>query len=128
MDGRGLHELLIGSGFGWDGLSTQKIGEVIDSLIEQMHFARESLDLQFGTAVDFEVQFAAHAILRVLPILAHHDDGSLDGSEHGEEEVEEDERVRIPGFVIKENVGRGVDDENGGERDDEGPGSAEPGN
>src|SRR5205809_573669 len=104
MDGRGLHEMLIGSGLGGDGLSTEKIGEVIDPLIEEMHFSRESLDLQFGAAVDFEVEFAAHAILRVLPILAHHDDRSLDGSEHGEKEVEKDERVGIPCLFIEEDV------------------------
>ena len=87
MDGRGLHELLIGSGFGWDGLSTQKIGEVIDSLVEEMHLSRKTLDLQFGASIDVEVEFAADPVFCVLAILTHHDDRSLDGSEHGEKEV-----------------------------------------
>ena len=56
------------------------------------------LNFGFGAEVDVVVEFAAHAVLCVLTILAHHDYGSLDCGEHGEEEVEQDEGVGVPGL------------------------------
>ena len=55
------------------------------------------LDFGFGAAVDVVVEFAAHAILRVLAVLAHHDDRRLNGGEHREKQIEQDERIGIPG-------------------------------
>ena len=75
------------------------VGEVVE-------LAAEGLDFGFGAAVDFEVEFAAEAVAGVLAVLAHHDDRRLDGGEHGEEEVEQDEGVGVPGFAA---VGEQVD-------------------
>src|SRR5580658_3567628 len=71
----------------------EKVVEVAEFVVHQIQLAGEVLDLRFGAAVHFEVQLATQAVLFVLAILAHHDDGGLDGGEHGEEEVQQDERV-----------------------------------
>src|SRR5215831_14870807 len=75
----------------------EQVLNVSDLIAEQVQLARESLDLAFGTAVNFEVEFAAQPILGVLAILAHHDDGRLDGGEHRKDQVEKNERIGIPG-------------------------------
>ena len=72
-----------------------------------MELAGEVLDLGFGAAVDVIVQFAAETVLHVLAVLTHHDDGGLDAGEHGEEEVEQDVGVGVPGFVAAQHVADG---------------------
>lgn len=47
----------------------------------------DASDLALRDAVHLEIQLAACSVLRVLTILAHHDDGSLNGSEHGQEQI-----------------------------------------
>ena len=79
----------------------EQIGEIVDSLIEQIQLSRQPLDLGFGAAIDVEIEFAAQAVFGVLAILAHHDDRRLDGGEHGEKQVEQDERVGIPGLCCR---------------------------
>src|SRR5262245_54850 len=71
-------------------LSPEQIGDVVDLVADEVELFRETLDLGLGAAVDVEVHFAADAVLLVLSVLAHHDDGRLDRREHGEEEVQED--------------------------------------
>src|ERR1700686_5142156 len=44
---------------------------------QQSQLPRQPLNLSFGSAVYVVILFAAQAIFRILPVLAHHDDGSL---------------------------------------------------
>ena len=67
------------------------------------------MNLRFGAPVYVKVQLAAQAILLVLTVLAHHDDGRLDGGEHGKEQIEKDERVGIPGLAFQGNIHARVD-------------------
>jgi hypothetical protein len=46
-----------------------------------------------GGEVYVEVEFGSQAVSGVLAILAHHDDRSLHGCKHGEEEVEQNEWI-----------------------------------
>ena len=66
---------VIGSGYAF---SAQKIGKIIDPLIEQIQLAGHPLDLGFGAAIDVEIEFATQPVFGVLTILTHHDDGGLD--------------------------------------------------
>ena len=66
----------------------------------------------------------------VLAVLAHHDDRRLNGGEHGEEEVEQDEGIGVPGLAVhgnQDNAEDNVTGHRGEEEDDEGPGTAEAG-
>src|SRR5215475_8575678 len=47
-------------------------------------------DFDLGLHVDAVIGFATDAILRVLPVLAHHDDRRLQGGQRGETEIEQD--------------------------------------
>ena len=78
---------------------------------ELIHAQGERLNFCFGADVDLVVEFAAHAVLRVLAVLAHHDDRGLHGGEHREEQIEQDEGVRVPGAVLEGDVDPGVADE-----------------
>ena len=56
---------------------------ILDLVQDQIHAARQGLNLRLRAPVDFEIQLAADAIFSVLPILAHHDDRRLNGGQHG---------------------------------------------
>jgi hypothetical protein len=101
--------------------------ELVELFDELVHALGQGLDFGFGADVDLVVEFAADAVFGVLAVLAHHDDGGLDAGEHGEEEIEQDEGVGIPGAVLEGDVDPGVGDEDEAEEDDEGPGAAEAG-
>jgi len=107
------------------GAVSKEVFDIADLVDGEVEFAGESLDLGFGAAVDVEVEFAAEAVLGVLTVLAHHDDRCLESGEHGEEEVEQDEGIRIPGVRMSEDVDAGVDDERYEKGDDELPGTPE---
>src|SRR5580704_584317 len=75
----------------------QQVVEIADLVAEGVELAGQSLNVGSGAAVDIEIEFAAQAIFEVLAVLAHHDNRSLNGGEHGKEQVEQDVRIRIPG-------------------------------
>ena len=117
-------EVVFAAGFGGEA---EAVVDVADEVGESVDFAAEGLDFRFGAAVDVEVEFGAEAVAGVLAVLTHHDDRGLDGGEHGEEEVQEDVGVRVPGFAAADVAQQGVGDEGDAEGDDEGPGAAEAG-
>src|SRR6266545_1860904 len=88
-----------------------------------VHLTRQTLDFTFCSTIDVEVEFTAHAIFRVLTILAHHDDRRLDGRKHGEKQVEQNEWIGIPGASAERDLQRGINNENGQKGKDESPGS-----
>src|SRR5271170_2109185 len=105
----------------------EEVVDVAELFGYEVELAGEVLDLRFGAAVYVEVQLAADAVFLVLTVLAHHDDRGLDGGEHGQEEVEQDEGIRVPRPASQGNVDAGVDDQHDCEEGDEGPGAAEAG-
>lgn len=88
----------------------------------------EASDFEFHFEADFVVGISFDAVFFGLSILGHHDDGGLEGGEHGEGKVEEDEGVWVDGrggnIAGINNDPNGEDDEG---EDDEGPGSADSG-
>src|SRR5271165_1782976 len=113
------HRVLTGSG-SWK-LFAQEVVDVAELVGDQVQFAGEVLDLRFGAAVYVKVQFAAQAVFLILAVLAHHDYGRLDGGEHGQEEVEQDEGIGIPRLGSERDIDGGVDAKHDGKDDDEGP-------
>src|SRR5450755_2422732 len=81
----------------------------------------KALDLRFGPAIHVEIDLTPGSVFLILPILAHHDDGRLDGRDHGEKEIEQNERVRIPSLISQVDVDRAIDDQYKPERDYERP-------
>ncbi len=65
------------------GVRTDEILDISDLVSDEVELLRECLDLRFRPAVDIKVEFAAKAVFGVLAVLAHHDHGRLDSSEHG---------------------------------------------
>src|SRR6185369_15044265 len=55
----------------------QGLVEIVEPVLDAIELRRELRDLHLRLAVDREVQLAAQAILRVLPVLTHHDDRRL---------------------------------------------------
>ena len=51
----------------------------------------------------------------------------MNGGEHGEEEIEQDEGIGVPGAVAEQNVDGRIRNEDDAKGDDEGPGAAEAG-
>ena len=66
--------------------------------------------------------------LAACPILAHHDDGRLDGGEAGEDEIEKNEWIGVKGFGHQVNdVDENPNEDEAEEEDDEGPTATELG-
>ena len=99
--------------------------DVLQLFAQEIQLARQALDLRFGAPVDGVIQLAAQAVLGVLPVLAHHDHRRLHRCQHGEKQIQQDERVRIPRLPAEPHVDGGVDDQHEAEGNDEGPRSAE---
>src|SRR5438067_4962215 len=114
--------------FGNGNLAPQQILHVINLVRHHIQLACQALNLEFGPSIHFKVQFAAHPVLHVLPVLTHHDDRRLDRRQHGEEEIKKNEGIGIPGFAPKNNVEHRIDNEQHTAGDDELPRSTEPGN
>ena len=83
---------------------------------------------------DFQLRLQVHAIvveralavLLLLAALAHHDDGRLDGGQTRQDQIEQDERIRVEGFLVAApDVDGHPDDKHDGEGDQERPGAAE---
>src|SRR5690349_2212274 len=76
--------------------SPEQVFEITDLLTQKIQLARQSLNIGRSTAIDIEIEFAAQAVFGILPVLAHHDDWRLNGSEHGEEQVQQNKRIGVP--------------------------------
>ena len=85
-------------------------------------------DFEFSLEIDLIVLGCFEAIPFGLAVLGHHDDRRLDGGDHGEDEVEEDERVGIEGAGEEyDGVDDAPEDQEQQEADDEGPGASNTG-
>src|ERR1700722_14186754 len=82
---------------GWFGFVSKQFVEVADFFVKRVELSRQTLNVRGCAAINVEVEFAAQAVFGVLPILAHHNNRSLNGREHGKEQIEQDERIRVPG-------------------------------
>src|SRR3954470_3686776 len=81
-------------------------------------------DLELRIEVYTVVVQGAKAVLRFLPLLAHHDDWRLNGSQAGQDEVEQDEGVRVEGPVRPEGIEGDPHAKDRSEPDQEGPTTA----
>src|SRR5262249_52000235 len=74
----------------WGSLQVfaDEVLQVADAFVLLIKPLRNAADFHFCAAVDFEIHLAADPVLFVLAVLAHHDDGSLNGGEHGEKEIQ----------------------------------------
>jgi hypothetical protein len=120
-------EVVVAAGIGGDAEAVVDVGYEVGEGVE---FAAEGLDFGLGAAVYVEVELAAEAVAGVLAVLTHHDDGRLNGGEHGEEEVEQDEGVRVPRSAMggdEDGAEADIGEQCDAEGDDERPGTAEAG-
>jgi hypothetical protein len=82
----------------------------------------EVTDLQFRFQVHFVIVLGAQTVPGLRPILAHHDDWRLNRGQAGENQIQEDERIRIKTAVEKKH---GIEDDpanqNGRKTEDEFP-------
>ena len=105
-------------------LSSQQTTYIIHLFVQQIQFSRQPLNLRFGSPIHIEIQFAAQPVLSVLAILAHHDDRRLDRRQHGEKQVQQNKRVRIPSAAAPKYINQRVDRHQSQERNNKGPGPA----
>src|SRR5262250_1075736 len=99
--------------------------DVVQPILEAIEAGRELDDLALRFPVHREVELAAQAVLRILSVLAHHDDRRLHGSQHGQHQVEQNERIGIPRPTREHQIHPHPRHEDHTEGDDEGPGAAE---
>ena len=55
----------------------KQVFDVTDLLSKEIELSSQALDVGSGAAVHVKIEFTAEAILRILAILTHHDDGRL---------------------------------------------------
>jgi len=89
-----------------------------------VHLLVQMPDFQLRLEVDLVVVARAGAVLRLLPLLAHHDHRCLHRREAGQREIEQDERVGVE-MRDADDVDRHPDREEQPERDQEAPAPAE---
>src|SRR5437762_2072311 len=93
--------------------------EVIDFLVQVPN-------LELGFKVDLVIVLRPQSITGFRPVLAHHDDGRLQRSQAGEDEIQQNERIRIEAAIEQEQrIEHDPDDDNAAESDDEFPAPAE---
>src|SRR4029077_20253257 len=86
-------------------------------------------NLQFGFQIDFVIVFRAQTITRLRAVLAHHDDRRLHRRQTGENEVEQNEWIRIKRVRHEDNAVDGnPDDQNCTERNEKFPSPSKLGN
>src|SRR5208283_2718513 len=102
----------------------QEFFYVGDAVADVVDLLRDTLNFSVGVAIDLEVEFTSHAVFMVLTVLAHHDDRCLEGSQHREKEIQQNERVGVPGLAAHDDVDDGIDDCGREKQNDEGPGAA----
>src|ERR1044072_3654882 len=85
-------------------------------------------DLELGFQIDFVIVLRAQAITRFRSVLTHHDDGCLNSSQAGQNQVEENERIGIECLCHEENaVNRYPDDKHRAKGDEKFPAATELG-
>ena len=67
---------------------------------EVIHLFVQVLDLELGLQVDLVVVERPQAILRLLPLLAHHDDRRLQSGHARQDQIQQDEGVGIERFAL----------------------------
>src|SRR5713101_937188 len=106
-------------------LPPEKILKIAHLVPEQIQLPRQALNFRFRAPVDGVIKLAAHAIFPVLAVLAHHNDRRLNGRKQGQNKIQQDKRIRIPGRLVQAYVDRCVDAAQNEKTNDEAPGSAE---
>ena len=85
-------------------------------------------NLQLSLQIDLVIVLRSQPIARFRPVLTHHDDRRLHGSETGENQVEENEWIRIECTCREDNsVKDNPDEQNRAERNEKFPTAAELG-
>jgi len=93
---------------------------------EMIDFLVQVPNLELGFEIDLVIVLRPQSIARFRPILAHHDDGRLERSQTGEDEIKENKRIRIEATVEQEQrIEHDPNGDNATESDDEFPTSAE---
>lgn len=75
--------------------------------------------------IDLVILGRVDAVLSRVPVLAHHGDGRLNGGQHGEDKVQEYDRIGIEGVRGCDQIDRYPDGERSGENCNECPRTAE---
>ena len=82
-----------GSGF-WRVYSLAGLFQHIQTMVDlflvfddQIHFFVQVIDNEFALSIDLKVVFRALSVLCLLSVLAHHDKGSLNGSNAGKYQI-----------------------------------------
>jgi hypothetical protein len=63
-------------------MAAQEFRDISHLVVQHIQLMRDVLDFAFRASIDLLVQLAADAILRVLPILTHHDYRRLNRGQH----------------------------------------------
>src|SRR5207248_9492059 len=92
-----------------------------DLLTQQIQLARKTLNVGCSAAVDIKIEFATQAVAGILRVLGHHDDRRLNGCQHGEEQAQENKRIRIPRRFSQHMLRGDVTDDRNSEEDDKSP-------
>src|SRR4029077_2623377 len=104
----------------------QMLPLMVDQLIE---LVADRAHLEFGLEVDLVVVLGPHAIARLLPVLAHHDDRRLDRRQQRQGEIEQNVRIRIKGMPQQiDAIDEDPYDHHTEENEDKTPAAAEFGN
>src|SRR6478735_8874094 len=85
----------------------------------------ESHDFNFRFQIDLVIMGCVDAVLCSVPVLAHHDNGRLNGRKHGEDQVQKYERVGIKGVRGCDQIDGYPDGERNGEDCNECPRTTE---
>src|SRR6266480_7138706 len=86
-------------------------------------------NLQLGFQIDFVIVFRAQTVTRLGTVLAHHDDRRLHRGQAGENQIEENEWIRIERSGSKQDgVGADPHDDNSAKCNEKFPTAAELGN
>jgi hypothetical protein len=94
----------------------------LDLRLELVDLVVQARDFRLALQVDLVVEGRREPILRRLPVLAHHDDGCLQGRQHRQEQVEKHEGIRIERVLGQDRrVEQRPRDEEDSEADDKPP-------
>src|SRR5205823_955193 len=85
---------------------TTILGAGVDLIGQGVDLRGQRLNLRLGAPIHLEIELATEPILRVLPVLAHHDDRRLKRREHREKQIQQDEWIGIPRGSAEREVDR----------------------
>ena len=98
-----------------------QLRQALDLLLaHQVHLLMQQLDLQLGLEIDVVVLLSPPAVDGGLPVLRHHDDRRGVGGLERQREIEQDERIGVPGPAAV-GVDRDPQAQHQSLRDDEAP-------